>query len=248
MTQLSNAVALLNADSAFGKAYQNGIHKEKYWEFVYDDAISAIAKLPEIAGRIYKNVYKDGSIDGKYNKNLDWSANLNRFMGFSNPKFDELMRLYLVIHSDHEGGNVSAHTTHLVGSALSDPFLSLAAGLNGLAGPLHGLANQEVLRWLLELRATLGHGPYTTEQVEEACWNVLNSGRVIPGYGHAVLRKTDPRFTCQKEFASKHIANDDMVQLVSKLYEVVPGVLTKHGKTANPWPNVDGNFFSSFFL
>lgn len=46
--------------------------------------------------------------------------------------------------SDHEGGNVSAHTVHLVGSALSDPYLSFAAGLNGLAGPLHGLANQEV--------------------------------------------------------------------------------------------------------
>jgi hypothetical protein len=48
------------------------------------------------------------------------------------------------MHADHEGGNVSAHTVHLVGSALSDPYLSLAAGMNGLAGPLHGLANQEV--------------------------------------------------------------------------------------------------------
>ena len=44
--------------------------------------------------------------------------------------------------SDHEGGNVSAHTCHLVGSALSDPYLSYGAGMNGLAGPLHGLANQ----------------------------------------------------------------------------------------------------------
>lgn len=45
-------------------------------------------------------------------------------------------------HSDHEGGNVSAHTSHLVGSALSDPYLSFSAAMNGLAGPLHGLANQ----------------------------------------------------------------------------------------------------------
>ncbi len=52
--------------------------------------------------------------------------------------FADLVRLYLVIHSDHEGGNVSAHTTHLVASALSDPYLSFSAGLNGLAGPLHG--------------------------------------------------------------------------------------------------------------
>ena len=49
---------------------------------------------------------------------------------------------YFSLRSDHEGGNVSAHTSHLVGSALSDPYLSVAAAMNGLAGPLHGLANQ----------------------------------------------------------------------------------------------------------
>jgi citrate synthase len=54
----------------------------------------------------------------------------------------ECLRGYLSIHADHEGGNVSAHTAHLVGSALADPYLSYSAGLNGLAGPLHGLANQ----------------------------------------------------------------------------------------------------------
>ena len=63
----------------------------------------------------------------------------------------ELTRLYQTIHTDHEGGNVSAHATHLVGSALSDPYFSFSAGLNGLAGPLHGLANQEVLRWLFDV-------------------------------------------------------------------------------------------------
>jgi citrate synthase len=52
--------------------------------------------------------------------------------------------MLLFFFSDHEGGNVSAHATHLVGSALADPYLSFAAGMNGLAGPLHGLANQEV--------------------------------------------------------------------------------------------------------
>merc|ERR1719309_789964 len=82
-----------------------------------------IAKLPVVAATIYNNLYRDGL-------------------------FTELMRLYLTIHSDHEGGNVSAHTTHLVGSALSDPYLSFAAGMCGLAGPLHGLANQEVLVFL----------------------------------------------------------------------------------------------------
>ena len=75
----------------------------------------------------------------------DWSANFCSMLGYDNPVFTELMRLYLTIHCDHEGGNVSAHTCHLVASALSDPYLSFSASMAGLAGPLHGLANQEVL-------------------------------------------------------------------------------------------------------
>lgn len=166
-------------------------------------------------------------------------------LGFADNKdFADLMRLYLVIHSDHEGGNVSAHASHLVGSALSDPYLSYAAGMAGLAGPLHGLANQEVLRWLQEFKKqhNLGDkGDWTKEQLEEACNATLAAGRVIPGYGHAVLRKTDPRYTAQREFALKHLPDDTMFKLVSDLYEVVPGILQKQGKVSNPWPNVDAH-------
>lgn len=73
-------------------------------------------------------------------------------LGYNEFNMRECMRGYLSIHADHEGGNVSAHTAHLVGSALSDPYLSYSAALNGLAGPLHGLANQECLKWLMELK------------------------------------------------------------------------------------------------
>jgi len=241
MTQLSMAVASLNTDSAFAKGYSEGMNKAKYWEPTLEDALNCMAKLPGIAAQIYSNVFKNGAKVAAYDSNLDWSANFCRMMNFSDPTFDELMRLYLVIHSDHEGGNVSAHTTHLVSSALSDPMLAFSAGLNGLAGPLHGLANQEVLSWIFALVKTLGEGPYTNEQIKKACWDILNSGRVIPGFGHAVLRKTDPRYTCQREFAMKHLPNDPMVKLCAQLYEVVPPVLTEHGKTANPWPNVDAH-------
>jgi citrate synthase len=82
---------------------------------------------------------------------LDWAANYARLMGYDNDLFDELMRLYMFLHCDHEGGNVSAHTTHLVGSALSDPYISYAAGVNGLAGPLHGSANSECLKFLKQI-------------------------------------------------------------------------------------------------
>jgi len=229
----------LQIDSKFAKAYQDGAPKKVYWEHTYEDALNLISRLPAIASAIFRHTYKDGSVIAP-NPKLDYAANFSHQLGFNSPKFYELMRLYLTIHSDHEGGNVSAHTTHLVGSALSDPYLSYAAGMNGLAGPLHGLANQEVLRWTQNLRSKLGEN-YTKEQLTKAVWDTLKSGQVVPGFGHAVLRKTDPRYMCQREFAKKHLPNDQLFKLVSDLFEVVPKVLTEHGKTKNPWPNVDAH-------
>ena len=150
------AITALEQQSTFSQAYAKGIDKKKYWEYVFEDFMSLIAKLPGIASRIYRNVYKDGKLPSIV-KDKDYGYNLAHLMGYSeNEQFVELMRLYLTIHTDHEGGNVSAHTTHLVGSALSSPMLSLAAGLNGLAGPLHGLANQEVLRWIMQMKESVG--------------------------------------------------------------------------------------------
>jgi citrate synthase len=150
--------------------------------------------------------------------------------------------MYFIIHSDHESGNVSAHTTHLVASALSDAFYSYSAGLNGLAGPLHGLANQEVLAWIIKFQKQLGEAVEPTkENVAKALWDTLNAGQVIPGYGHAVLRKTDPRYMAQREFClnTPGLCDDPLFKLVAMIFEVAPGVLTEHGKTKNPWPNVD---------
>ncbi|KAI3403782.1 CIT1 [Candida oxycetoniae] len=241
MAQFSIAINALESESQFAKAYAKGVNKSEYWKYTYEDSIELLAKLPVIAAKIYRNVFKDGKLPAQIDPKLDYGANLANLLGFGeNSEFLELMRLYLTIHSDHEGGNVSAHTTHLVGSALSSPFLSLAAGLNGLAGPLHGRANQEVLEWLFKLRDEL-KGDYSKEAIEKYLWETLNAGRVVPGYGHAVLRKTDPRYTAQREFALKHMPDYELFKLVSNIYEVAPGVLTKHGKTKNPWPNVDSH-------
>lgn len=239
MSQMSIAVTALNTESAFAAAYAKGVNKGKYWEYVYEDSMDLLAKLPGIAARIYRNTYKDRHVPSA-RPDQDWGASLATMLGYDDPKFAELMRLYLTIHSAHEGGNVSAHTTHLVGSALSDPYLSYAAGLNGLAGPLHGLANQEVLRWLMGVVNDIGTD-VTDEQLKEYIWGTLRKGQVVPGYGHAVLRKTDPRYTCQREFALKHLPNDPLFKLTSQLYKIIPGVLTEHGKTKNPWPNVDAH-------
>jgi hypothetical protein len=130
--------------------------------------------------------------------------------------------------SDHEGGNVSAHTGKLVGSALSDPFLAYGAALNGLAGPLHGLANQEVLLWLQRLQGKIGEEP-SDASIKEYIWSTLKAGQVIPGYGHAVLRKTDPRYMAQREFALKNMPNDKLFKLVGQIYQLAPDILLEVG-------------------
>jgi len=242
MTQLSSAILGMQTDSVFANEYAKGTHKSKYWDHSYEDIMNLIARLPRVAALIYRETYHDG-VTAPYDSSLDYSGNFCKMLGMNDDSFAELMRLYIIIHSDHEGGNASAHTCHLVGSTLSDPYLSLCASMNALAGPLHGLANQEVLSWLMGLQETLkAQGkPVTKESITEFAWETLKAGKVIPGYGHAVLRKTDPRYTSQREFALKHMPEDELFKLVNTVYEVMPGVLTEHGKTKNPYPNVDSH-------
>lgn len=246
MTQFACAVSALNYDSAFAKMYERGLNKADYWEPTFDDCISLLAKLPTIAAKIYQNAYRGGGpLPAQIDENQDWSYNFAAMLGKGGDQhegFQDLLRLYLALHGDHEGGNVSAHTTHLVGSALSDPFLSYSAGLQGLAGPLHGLAAQEVLRWILQMKEHVG-AQFTDQDVKDYLWSTLKSGRVIPGYGHAVLRKPDPRFEALMDFAAARpeIAADPVFQLVKRNSEIAPAVLLEHGKTKNPYPNVDSS-------
>ncbi|HEX7753919.1 MAG TPA: citrate (Si)-synthase, partial [Niabella sp.] len=240
MTMFVVGVMALQNESVFAQRYANGLNKKDYWEATLEDTLNLIARLPHIAAFVYRRKYKGGKVvqpDGM----LDWAANFAHMLGYDNEEFKELMRLYMVIHADHEGGNVSAHATHLVGSALSDPYLSYAAGMNGLAGPLHGLANQEVIKWIFEMQQELKTDAPTAEQIGEYVKKTLSEGKVVPGYGHAVLRQTDPRFTAQMEFGKKHMPDDPLVNTVWRIYETVPGILQALGKVKNPWPNVDAH-------
>jgi citrate synthase len=237
MTMFSAAILSMQNESIFSKQYQDGMQKTDYWEATLEDSLNLTAKLPGIAAYIYNLKYNSGRYIAP-DFDLDWSANFAKMIGKENPEYQDLSRLYFFLHADHESGNVSAHATHLVGSSLSDVYYSCAAGINGLAGPLHGLANQESLRWLLCVRDAF-EGLPTKEQLEEFAWDTLNKGWVIPGYGHAVLRLPDPRFTAQYEFGKKYLPDDEIFKLVQLVYEVVPGVLQQLGKVKNPWPNVD---------
>lgn len=240
MAQFSAAIISMESESVFSQRYAEGMSKNDYWDAMYEDTMNLIAQLPQVAAYIYrKNFHNNEQI--KPDRRLDWAGNYAHMMGFDEPDFRSLMRLYLTIHADHEGGNASAHTTHLVGSTLSSAYLSLSGGMNSLAGPLHGLANQEVIKFIFEMIEDLGTDHPSKEDIAAYVKKTLSEGKVIPGYGHAVLREPDPRFIAQKRFAERNIKNSSIVQIVWDLFEVVPPILEDLGKVKNPWPNVDAH-------
>ncbi len=184
MTLFSQAVLALQNESVFAKNYHT-LKKDTYWEAALEDSLSLTAKLPLIAAYIYRLKYFGETKKPKYNPKLDYGANFARMMKVDDKKgYAELARLYFIIHSDHESGNASAHAMHLAGSTLSDAFYSFSACLNALAGPLHGLANQESLGWLLELRKKFNGVP-SRDELYKFTWDHLNSGKVVPVMGMA---------------------------------------------------------------
>ena len=248
MCMLDTAILVMERESVFRQWYDKGVTKQDYWVPTLEDSLSLLAKLPGVAAGVYRIRYGKGDLI-PWTPGLDWGANYANMLGLADPtgSFAKLMRLYLNFHSDHEGGNVSANTCHTVGSALSDPYYAVSAGLNGLAGPLHGLANQECLGWILETMEKFGGVP-SEEQLRDFAFDTLRGGKVIPGYGHAVLRVTDPRYAGFLEFGKEYLPNDPVFATVSRVYDVIPKVLeeysaerVKAGKApiANCWPNVD---------
>lgn len=239
MCMLDTAILAMERESVFRKKYDEGMTKDHYWEATLEDSLNILACLPAIAAYVYRLRFSKGPRIPS-DPHQDWSGDYVHMLGIPDPSgdFARLMRLYLVLHSDHESGNVSAAAAATVNSALSDMYYALSAGLNGLAGPLHGLANQECLHWVLETRKKFGGVP-TDEQLEKYAWETLESGHVIPGYGHAVLRVTDPRFDAFLAFGKKYCADDDVFRIVAKVFEVVPNVLKQVKKIKDPWPNVD---------
>lgn len=240
MTQFVTAISSMQTESCFARRYDEGIHKSEYWDSTYEDVMNLIARLPRIAAYIYRRTYfNDDHIAPDTLQ--DWAGNFAHMLGIQGPDFKNLMRLYLTIHADHEGGNASAHATHLVGSTLSDAYLSFAGGMSALAGPLHGLANQEVIKWVTKMLDALGTTKPSKEQIADYVQSTLDAGQVIPGYGHAVLRQPDPRFMAQKRFAEEYIKDSDIVEVIWKIFDVVPPILKSLGKVKNPWPNVDAH-------
>lgn len=239
MVMLTTAILVMERESVFRQRYDAGMKKDQYWVATLEDALTIIAVMPVIAAGVYRMRFGKGPRIAS-NPTLDWAADYAAMLGLPDPtgNFATLMRLYMVLHTDHESGNVSAMTTATVNSALSDLYYSLSAGLNGLAGPLHGLANQECLAWVLDTNRKFGGKP-TRDQIKAYATETLAAGRVIPGYGHAVLRITDPRFDALLTFGKTYMADDPVFMTVSNVFDTVPDILKTIQKIKDPWPNVD---------
>ncbi len=238
MDMLITAIASLEDASVFRLRYEEGMEREGYWEAALDDSLMLLAKLPSLAAAVYRIRYDKGDLS-PWDPALSWAGNFARMLGHEEGDFADMIRLYLVIHCDHEGGDASAFASRIVGSGLADAYYAVTAGLCGMAGPLHGLATQEALRFNLGAVERFG-GPPAPEQMIELAWEVLNAGQVIPGFGHPVLNATDPRFTALFDFAKSRLFDDPLFKTVEVGAAVIPGVLKEQGKARAPWPNVDG--------
>ncbi|KAL8271558.1 hypothetical protein Esti_004593 [Eimeria stiedai] len=232
MAALVAAAASLSDFSFFRFATEApAVDRKLLWKAALPDALSLVVRTAVTAATIYANKFGDGHVP-QPDSSLDFAANFARMLGLKGQQQTELIRLYLLLHADHEGGNVSAHASHLVGSALADPFAAFAAGMAGLGGKT-------------QTRTPLLFEAFKLQALSFCCCLLrtrflqatLKSGNVIPGFGHAVLRITDPRFSLQREFALRHISHDSLFKLLEVVREVVPEVLA--GRVSNPYPNVD---------
>lgn len=251
MTKLSVGILALQPHSAAAAAAA-AAPKATRWRHTLEATIHLLAALPRLAGIIYRagGDSHSGLSRQSLPPSLDFCGRLCAELGITTPPgldeaLPELLRLHLILHADHEGGNASTHAGRLVGSTLADPHLALSAAMGALAGPLHGRASQDVLAFLDGLREELAARgeAIAPEPVRAAIWRTLRAGRVIPGYGHAVLRAPDPRFLAFREYADRLAAagwdGGPLMRLLDVCREVVPQILREHGRTSNPHPNID---------
>jgi citrate synthase len=237
MSMLSAALLAMEHQSVFARRFDEGAPRDDYWRATLEDALHVLGALPTLAGGIYHARYGKGPRLA-HDPVLDWAGNFAHMLGNPDPLFARAMRIAAILQSDHEGGNVCAFACHTVGSVLSNPYLAVSAGFNGLAGPLHGRSAQESTQWVLRAIERFSGVPSETA-IDEYTWETLNDGRVVPGHGHAVLRGEDPRFTAMLDFGREHFQDDAVFETVSRMAKVVPDVLKTHGKAKNPYPNVD---------
>ncbi|PSN32811.1 hypothetical protein C0J52_22970 [Blattella germanica] len=237
MAQLSSAISAMCVCSEFCKNY-NKVKREDMWELMYEDCMDLLAKITSIASIIYTHTYRECGYKPIIEEDNCWTRNFCISMTYEENDFIDFMRLYLLINSDM-GGSVSSHAVHLVGSALSNCYLAFAAGINGLAGPLDGLAVEEAWKFVAELQEKYCNAP-SDDEVKCFVKEKLKCG-LIPGYGHSILQTTDPRFSILQQYCEKALPCDPGVQIVWQLFKIVPPILHELGKMNNPCANINAH-------
>ncbi len=151
------------------------------------------------------------------------------------PDFVEALNLLLIVHADHEQ-NCSTSTVRLVGSADSNLFASISAGICSLWGPLHGGANQACVEMLENIYNDGGNVKKYVDMAKDK-----DSGFRLMGFGHRVYKNFDPRATiirdvCHRLLAKQHI-NDPMFEIAQQLEEVA--LSDEYFIERKLYPNVD---------
>ena len=215
-----------------------GIHTLGMWDCKNDwreDALNLIARLPRMMGLLFR--YREGRTENIPDDDVTLSM-IERFtntlqLDVDQEKLIRVLSVYLILHMDHGGGNLSTFVGKAVASGHATLYSAMASSMNALSGPLHGRANQSCLEFVLRV------GTSDTEKVEAFVRGELDAGRPVFGFGHAVLRAEDPRAAAQFELGEELCPDDENFKIIRTLREVAPRVLAENPKISNPNANVD---------
>tara|TARA_B100000609_G_scaffold48204_1_gene37283 strand:+ start:1146 stop:2312 length:1167 start_codon:yes stop_codon:yes gene_type:complete len=215
-----------------------GIHTLGMWDCKNDwreDALNLIARLPRMMGLLFR--YREGRTENIPDDDISLSM-IERFtntlqLDVDQEKLIRVLSVYLILHMDHGGGNLSTFVGKAVASGHATLYSAMASSMNALSGPLHGRANQSCLEFVLRV------GTSDTEKVEAFVRGELDAGRPVFGFGHAVLRAEDPRAAAQFDLGEELCPDDENFKIIRTLREVAPRVLAENPKISNPNANVD---------
>ena len=237
MALFTSGLMVMSRQSHFSESY-GATAKKELWRPTLDDGLTVIAQVGELAAMVW-DVMHGGCGELPLSEALDLGGRLaDQLVPIAGDSLRDAIRLHLNLHADHESGNVSAFLAFVAGSAHANPFEILATGALGLSGPLHGRASEQAFAFVDAALSKLGPDA-NDDQVNAFVRAHLASGKVVPGFGHAVLRAIDPRAVILYEFGAKLSGGGPQFAMAEKLRRLVPPLLIEQGKAKNPYPNVD---------
>ncbi|KAF7316846.1 Citrate synthase [Mycena chlorophos] len=239
--QIMMTLTYLARYSKFTAAVTKGTHKNDLWKAVLEDALDISSRFPMIMARVYANKHDLPHQD--WTTELDLAANYTRHIGRGDDfDYTEFTRLCWALYMDH-GANVSAHAMRLCSSAWTDSYLMVVSGMIAGTGPLHAKAIADSVMFNLAMIRSLGQSP-STDDITAYVGRHLSGGKIVPGFGHALLRVPDARLAFLDEFLESHPSSDpkthSFLSLIKNINSVVPDLLREKVLTMkNPHPNAD---------